>query len=113
MNNSPLAAWMRLLDRPRPMKFLSMQLQGRSYSVVEISAPLHELTGWFADAHPRSTNSKTSDWTLVPGLACAVLAAPFRSAILISLDEAGGEHGRSVNVGLSPETNITTSPISM
>jgi hypothetical protein len=64
---------------------------------------LHELAGWFADAEA-ALDGIRQQMTERSLSASPVRCWPhhFDLATLISLDEAGGENARSVNVGLSP-----------
>jgi hypothetical protein len=94
----------RLLDKTSPYEISAhMVAKGAPYSIVEISAPLHELASWFADAHS-ALDGIRKQMTGRSFLVSPVRGWPhhFDLATLISLDEAMGEHGRSVNVGLSP-----------
>jgi hypothetical protein len=94
----------RLLDKTSPYEIPAHAIaEGAPYSVAEISAPLNELAGWFAEAHS-ALDGIRKQMTGRSFLVSPVRGWPhhFDLATLISLDEAMGEHGRSVNVGLSP-----------
>jgi hypothetical protein len=94
----------RLLDKTSPYEIPAHAVaKGAPYAVLEISAPLRELAGWFADAQ------SALDRIRKQATGRSFLVSPVRGwphhfdlATLISLDEAMGEHGRSVNAGLSP-----------
>jgi hypothetical protein len=94
----------RLLDKTSPYEIPAHAIaKGAPYGVVEIASSLHELAGWFADAHSvldAIRKQMTGRSFLVSPVRC--WPHHFDLATLISLDEAAGEHGRSVNVGLSP-----------
>jgi uncharacterized protein DUF5996 len=93
----------RLLDKTSPYEIPEHAIaKGAPYSVVEISAPLHELATWFADAHS-ALDGIRKQMTGRSFLVSPVRCWPHHFDLAVfSLDEAMGEHGRSVNVGLSP-----------
>jgi hypothetical protein len=94
----------RLLDKTSAYEIPAHPIaRGAPYNVVEISGFLHELAGWFADAHS-TLEAIRKQMTGRSFLVSPVRCWPhhFDLATLISLDEAMGEHGRSVNIGLSP-----------
>jgi hypothetical protein len=94
----------RLLDKTSSYEIPAHAVaEGASYSVVEISIPLHELAGWFADAEAALDKiRKQMTWRSLSASPVRCWPHHFDLATLISLDEGAGEHGRSVNAGLSP-----------
>jgi hypothetical protein len=94
----------RLLDKTSPYEIPAHAIaRGAPYGVPEIADFLHELAGWFADAQ------FALDRVRQKMIGRSLAASPVRCwphhfdlATLISLDAAGGENARSVNVGLSP-----------
>jgi hypothetical protein len=94
----------RLLDKTSAYEIPAHAIaQGAPYGVPEIAGFLHELAVWFADAQS-ALDRVRQQITARSFSASPVRCWPhhFDLATLISLDKGGGEHGRSVNVGLSP-----------
>ncbi|HLL28104.1 MAG TPA: hypothetical protein VKT73_10740 [Xanthobacteraceae bacterium] len=100
------------LDKIAPYEIPAHAIaKGAAYDVRKAGGSLGELEGWFAAAHSalekiRRQMSKRS-----------LSASPVRGwphhfdiATLISLDAGGGEHGRSVNAGLSPGDEYYNEP---
>jgi hypothetical protein len=76
---------------------------GAAYDVGGVSGFLNDLAYWFAEAD--SALGKIREQALARSLAASPVRGwphHFDVATLISLDAGGGEHGRSVNAGLSP-----------
>jgi hypothetical protein len=94
----------RLLDKTAPYEIPAHAIvKGAPYVVIETTGLLHELAGWFADAET-ALDGIRKQMTERSLSASPVRCWPhhFDLATLISLDEGAGEHGRSVNAGLSP-----------
>jgi hypothetical protein len=94
----------RLLDKTSPYEIPAHAIaQGAPYGVPEIAGFLHELSVWFADAEA-ALDRVRQQMRRRSLTASPVRCWPhhFDLATLISLDEGAGEHGRSVNAGLSP-----------
>jgi hypothetical protein len=94
----------RLLDKTSSYEISAHAIaKGAPYGAIEITGFLHELAAWFADAEA-ALDGIRKQMTERSFLASSVRCWPhhFDLATLISLDEGGGEHGRSVNAGLSP-----------
>jgi hypothetical protein len=94
----------RLLDKTSPYENPAHAIaKGAPYGVLEIAGFLHELAVWFADAQS-ALDAIRKQMAGRSFLVSPVRCWPhhFDLATLISLDEAAGESGRSVNVGLSP-----------
>jgi hypothetical protein len=94
----------RLLDKTSPYEIPAHAIaKGAPYGVREVGGFLHDLAIWFADAQSAldGIRKRMTERSLS---ASPVRCWPhhFDLATLISLDKGGGEHGRSVNAGLSP-----------
>ena len=94
----------RLLDKTSSYEIPAHAIaKGAPYGVIEISDSLRELAGWFADAEAaldRIRKQMTGRSLSASPVRC--WPHHFDLATLISLDEGAGEHGHSVNAGLSP-----------
>jgi hypothetical protein len=94
----------RALDKIAPYEIPPHAIaEGAPYELLKVSGFLGELARWFSDAHA-ALDKIRRDMTARSLSASPVRCWPhhFDIATLISLDEGGGEHGRSVNAGLSP-----------
>ena len=100
------------LDAPAPYEIPADPIMdGSPYRVDEEAGALAELSTWFNNAHCslESVRREIVDRKLA---ASAVRCWPhhFDVATLTSLDEPGGEHGRSVNAGFSPGDHYYEEP---
>jgi Family of unknown function (DUF5996) len=100
------------LDAPAPYEIPADPIKdGSPYPVGEEANALAELSTWFGNAH-RSLELTRRDIVDRKLTASPVRCWPhhFDVATLTSLDEAGGEHGRSVNAGFSPGDHYYEEP---
>jgi hypothetical protein len=92
------------LDRVAPYEIPAHAIgEGDAYSVFGIGDQLSELAVWFSEAN--SALGKIQQAMIGRSLAASPVRCwphHFDLATLISLDQGAGEHGRSVNAGLSP-----------
>ncbi len=100
------------LDRVAPYDIPAHAIgEGDAYSVVGIGNQLSELAVWFSEAN--SALEKIQRAMTGRSLAASPVRCwphHFDLATLISLDEGGGENGRSVNAGLSPGDDYYDEP---
>jgi hypothetical protein len=84
---------------------------GASYSVQRTAEPLQELAAWFANAD-HSLGRIAREVARADVMPSPVRCWPhhFDLATLITLADAGGKQGRSVNLGLSPGDHYYDEP---
>ncbi len=92
------------LDAPSPYEMPAHAIaKGGAYGASKLASALDELAAWFANAEislGRIQQEYAAKKLQVSPLRC--WPHHFDLAVLITLDAIGGEHARSVNVGLSP-----------